>query len=187
MSGDPYAHLLEASEQDISLVVIDGVPRYGTPRLMQSFGAGTEKWSVGTAKRVLNLAQEAADPVIGNLTLAAAQKRLRDGLQRLPELARRLENPSPEELVEATIEPQWSLTLDQDVIEGVVTQPLLPFGSHNAPTGFLPEPPDLEAAVPLSEIVVPLELDPLTVVDDPNFRSRLQAQRNLPNAIKIRL
>ena len=32
--GDPYTHLVLARETDLSLVIIDGVPRYGTPALM---------------------------------------------------------------------------------------------------------------------------------------------------------
>jgi 5-methylthioadenosine/S-adenosylhomocysteine deaminase len=186
-SGDPYAHLLTALETDIHLVVIDGEPRYGTPRLMQPFGKGTENWKIGRAKRVLNLALPDADPAIGNLSLKAAQTRLRDGLQRLPELAERLENPPPAPAIEAETAPHWYLVLDQDVTEGEVTQTLLPFGPQDAPTGFLPETPVLAAAVPLSTLLVPLELDPLTAAEDPNFLPRLQAQRNLPDAIKSRL
>jgi 5-methylthioadenosine/S-adenosylhomocysteine deaminase len=95
-SGDPYAQLLQAGETAIGLVVVDGVPRSGNERLMNAFGLGTEGWQVGSADRVLNLAQKSANPVVGALSLREARERLRDGLGHLPELARRLEEAAPQ-------------------------------------------------------------------------------------------
>ncbi|MGZ0018608.1 hypothetical protein [Nitrosomonas sp. wSCUT-2] len=43
------------------------------------------------------------------------------------------------------------------------------------------------AAAPLSAIVQPLKLDPLTVVDDPDFLARIASQKNLPAYVKIGL
>jgi len=48
-------------------------------------------------------------------------------------------------------------------------------------TGLLTE---AAAAVPLSELLEPLALDPLTVVDDRNFLDRVGQQTNLPDFIK---
>lgn len=39
------------------------------------------------------------------------------------------------------------------------------------------------ASKPLSEILDPVELDPLTVVDDDEYLTRLATQRNLPEGI----
>src|ERR687889_448274 len=89
-STGPYEALLEAGETSIALVVIDGVPRVGNERLMGYFGPVTERWRVGTTERALNLSQESADPVVGALMLREARYTLRDGLSRLPELARQL-------------------------------------------------------------------------------------------------
>src|SRR5215210_4739428 len=100
-STDPYTNLLEAGETDLALVVIDGVPRLGNGRLMGSFGRETERWRVRSAERVLNLFQETADPVVRALTLREARDTLRDGLSRLPELARHLEDSTPGALAEA--------------------------------------------------------------------------------------
>jgi hypothetical protein len=110
LQGDPYAKLLEARETNISLVVIDGMPRCGRPRLMAQFGVGTEAWRVGRAERLLHLEDEAADPDIHPLTLHEACERLRDGLRRLPELALELEQPRPRAVEE---EPQWFF---QDIV-----------------------------------------------------------------------
>jgi hypothetical protein len=92
--GDPYDRLLHARESSISLVVINGVPRCGVRRLMDAFGGGTEEWTVGRARRIVNLRQETADPVVGELTLEQARDRLRAGLRNLAELAKPLDTGS---------------------------------------------------------------------------------------------
>lgn len=182
-SGDPYAHLLQAKESDINLVVIDGAPRCGRTSLMNRFGSGTEPWTVGRAQRVLNLAQAEADPVVGGLTLMTAQARLQQALHDLPKLAQALEHPGPG-LLEPEKEPEWSLLLDQEETQGLALRPHLPYG----PLGTLTaEMPVAAAAAPLSEILEPLELDRLTVADDTTFLDRLAAQPNLPDFVKDQL
>jgi 5-methylthioadenosine/S-adenosylhomocysteine deaminase len=180
-SGDPYAKLLGARETSIALVVIDGVPRYGNERLMGAFGPGTERWRVGSAERVLNLAQETANPVVGALRLSEARDRLREGMDRLPELARRLEEPERALVAEAA--PQWSLVLDHEEPPGVAIRPHLPFDSADGLSA--PRLTDIMAVQsPLSQVLGPLELDPLTVTDDPEFLDQLTRQRNLPDYLK---
>lgn len=180
-TGDPYAHLLKARETDIGLVVIDGAPRYGRLSLMKRFGEGTERCTVGRAQRVLNLAQAAADPVVGALTLKAARARLQDGLHRLPELADALEHPKPG-VLGAGATPEWELLLDHEEPPGIALRPHLPNGPFGTLTAEMPGV--LAAAAPLSQILEPLELDPLTVADDDTFVNRLSAQPNLPDSIK---
>jgi 5-methylthioadenosine/S-adenosylhomocysteine deaminase len=185
-SGDPYAKLLEARETAIALVVIDGVPRYGSERLMASFGPGTEQWRVGSAERVLNLAQETANPVVGALRLREARDRLREGLGNLPELARRLEEAAPAAVAEAA--PQWSLALDHEEPPGVAIRHHLPLGPAEKPTA--PRLADIVAEAaqpPLSQVLEPLGLDALTVADDETFLDRLARQRNLPDYLKAGL
>jgi len=185
-SGDPYARLLEARETDIILVVIGGTPRYGRPKLMGHFGAGSEPWRVGSAVRVLNLTQQDADPVVGALKLADARDRLRDGMRRLPELARNVEETSDAAIRPAhdTTAPQWFLSLDNIEPAGEALRPHLPFGPSRALTASLPAETLAALAVPLSQIVGPLELDPLTVADDGMFLERLDRQPNLPKFVK---
>lgn len=183
-TGDPYAHLIEASETAIILVVIDGAPRYGQGRLMTPFGTGTEQWKVGRSSRVLNLAQAEADPVVGALTLKAAQARLRDGLRDLPGLAHALEHPragaSPADLL-----PPWSLLLDHEEPEGIALRPHLPYGPSRSLTAMMPV---MRApSEPLSKVLEPLELDLLTVADDDSFLERLSGQPNLPASVKQKL
>jgi 5-methylthioadenosine/S-adenosylhomocysteine deaminase len=185
-SADPYATLMEARESGITMVVIDGVPRLGSERLMGRFGQGTEPWRVGGAKRVLYLTQETADPVVGALKLGEARDRLRDGLRRLPELAGQIEErPAPESIVARVggVEPQWFLVLDHDEPPGVALRPHLPFGPEGTTTA--PRLAEVEEArVPLSELLDSLDLDPLTVPEDKTFMDRLIQQRNLPGYVK---
>jgi cytosine/adenosine deaminase-related metal-dependent hydrolase len=188
-SGDPYARLLAARETSITLVVINGVPRYGQPRLMEPFGPGSEMWQVGAARRVLNLTQVSADPAVGELTLEAAQERLRDGLQRLAELARALEDPQNAMLLVAaaaaeTGGPVWFLELDHHEPPGIAQRPHLPLAETGELTGLL-EP--VLASVPLSQLLEPIELDPLTIADDGRFFARLARQPNLPDYIRTEL
>ena len=174
-STDPYGGLLAAGETQISLVVIDGVPRLGNERMMSAFGPGTERWRVGSAERVLNLSQENADPVVGALTLREARDRLRDGLEGLPELARELEEMAP--ALRAAAWPQWSLVLDHEEPLDTAIRPH--FG-----VAFAPRLAEVMAApLALSELLIPLDLDPPTVSDDGAFFGRLVEEPNLPGFV----
>jgi hypothetical protein len=42
-TGDPYDKLLSATEADLDLVIIDGVPRSGTTHLMRELGVSRER------------------------------------------------------------------------------------------------------------------------------------------------
>jgi 5-methylthioadenosine/S-adenosylhomocysteine deaminase len=185
-AGDPYQRLLHASETSIQLVLIDGVPRYGVTDLMSRFDLGgtTEPWMVGSSNRVLNLQDLAGSPVVGTLSLSEAKDRLEDAMGRLAELARSLEHPSPDlaaRLV-AGSGTEWMLVLDHEEPDGLDQRPHLP-GPDGQPTAELTL--DLALAVkPLSELLEPIRLDPLTVADDGRFLDRIAAQPNLPDEIK---
>lgn len=178
--GHPYATLLEAAETAISMVIVNGIPRYGQPGMMTRFSPGTEKWRVGGTKRLLNLAEEDADPIVGTITLREAKKRLKDGLRRLRELAIELEDPSREVPRGGSA---WGLVLDQEAPEDMVIRPYFAEGMRGleADRGLLPT---RAPAIPLSKLLGPLKLDPLTVADDSTFLDRLRQQRNLPDYIK---
>ena len=185
--GDPYERLIDSRETSITLVVINGVPRYGQRRLMKRFEDGSEERTIGRSKRVLNLKQETADPIVGALALREASNKLRDGLQQLAKLARDLEDLDSA-LASGTLQPPaqetWSLELDHAGLEGITQRPHLPFGTHRELTGLL-EP--VAIAVPLSKLLKPVELDEITVEDDPEFFEHLALQLNLPNFVKTGL
>jgi hypothetical protein len=176
--GDPYGRLLAADERAIRAVLIGGVPRFGVRELLEPLGAAGEEVEVGGRKRMLHLAQVTADPVVLGLTLAQARDRLRDALAHLKELSREQEQ-HPVALAAAAPDGgplRWALALDELRPTGVELRPRLPWRRRR--TGPTLAPPTL--GPPLSEVLGPLELDPLTVADDRDFLDRIAAQRNLP-------
>lgn len=188
-AGDPYARLLAARETSVALVVISGVPRYGSPSLMERFdlGGGAEPWTVAGSKRTLFLKEATANPVVGTLTLRAATATLEDALARLKELAIALEHPSPElalTLITAA-QPQWLLLLDHEEPARLDQRPHLP-GPDGAPTAEVALDPGL-ASKPLSELLGPMSLDPLTAADDGGYAGRLSKETNLPADVKAQL
>jgi hypothetical protein len=92
--------------------------------------------------------------------------------------------PRPRVVLDAPVEPVWTLALDE-ISVGVDFSPRLPFdgpGDFTGPNRF----PRVEAkdAPALSTILRPIELDPLTVADDANFLQAIEAQPNVPEAIR---
>lgn len=120
---------------------------------------------------------------MGALTLRQATERLKEGMQNLPEPVRALEGPIAavrfDEFAEA--QPQWFLVLDHEELEGQSQRPQLRLSASGIETGVMPLP---AAAVPLSQILEPIELDGLTVVDDRQYLAQLIQQKNLPDFIK---
>jgi 5-methylthioadenosine/S-adenosylhomocysteine deaminase len=169
--GNPYDQLLAAKETSLTLVMINGVARCGTPSLMERLGAVTETISLGDAERAVNLLQTTGDDVVGGLTLKAAADTLRDGLARLPELAKAREQPgfaaTMTGITTAGREGRWVLELDHNV-----DNPIAP--------GLLSSPDQAAAArPPLSEVLQPIELDALSLADDRDYVARLQGQSTL--------
>ena len=77
----------------------------------------------------------------------------------------------------------WSLALDEIKDTGVDQRPRLPFDGPRDFTG-----PKLLAtrakSAPLSASLGPIDLDPLTVADDPNYLARIASEPNVPASIR---
>ena len=174
---DPYASLIGAHEIDIQLVVINGVPRFGTATLMKKTGfADTEKVSIGSADRRLHLEQKTADPAVGNISFEAARDTLKDALHKLPELARKVDAPHGAVAVDPD---RWHIALDQ-MATGDFTA-----GVDPGAAGALRQMAALGlGAVPLESLVSPIALDPPTVADDSSFLDEIDQQMNLPAYLK---
>jgi hypothetical protein len=180
-SGDPYAALLQAKETAIRLVMINGVARYGMPSLMEHLGAAGESIRIGGRTRMVFLRQATADPLMATTPLGEARDTLKDAFRRMPELARKLEQPppaAPRLALGRPAAPVWALALDEIEDTGVDLRPRLPLPGRAAFTGA--SRAAARAAAPLSTILEPMDLDPLTVADDGKFLERIAAQRNLP-------
>lgn len=171
---DPYRTLLTAQENDLGLVVIDGVPRLGRPALMTSLGVPEgEPIRVGGRDRRLWLDDPQEDSLVAGTSLAAAAKALRDAMARLPELAAEDERRPP-----ALRDDGWRLELDHPAPEDDF---LPPAGVGGLAGGFVPRQ---VAPVPLSKVLKPMRPDRLTAVDDPGLVDVLRAERNLPDAVR---
>jgi len=174
--GDAHAHLFTRSEHDVELVVVNGVPRYGASTVMRKLlgeaAAQAEAGSAGGRARLLFLTQATGDPVVGKVTLKEATELLTDGLRRLPELAKEMDKQkvSPDDTF---------LVLDHEEEDGADLRPHLP-GPDGELTGMLD---GFAAATPLSDLLVRLTLDPLTVFDDAHFVETLAAEKNLPKEV----
>ena len=189
---DPYAALLAAKEADLHLVMINGVARYGSPSLMNVLAGKTEEVRVGGVERKLYFEQRTADDKVVAMSLGDARQSLSMALHELPKLAKDLETkPSTRERMTSrpldAPEPEvWYLALDELQDNGVDLRPRLPLkvnGKALETTG--PERAALRAGPPLSEILEPIALDPLTVADHREaFLESISKQLNLPEFCK---
>lgn len=187
--GDPYETLIKAKETSIQLTMINGVARYGVPDLMGALGAKGETISVGGSKRQLFLKQATGDPDVASVSLSAARRALRTAFRDLPKLAKALEKPAPKKAARAALDaPQpvvWSLSLDEIQPTGVDLRPRLPFNGPRDFTG--PKTISPKTAAPLSTILKPIALDPLTVADDPDFLKKIAGEPNVPDPVRAGL
>lgn len=189
-AGDPYEALIKAKETSIRLVMINGVARYGMPQLMTDLGAEGETLRVGGKPRSIYLEQASADPDVAAVTLSAARRTLSEAFRNLPTLARELETPKPmlaKQMALDRPEPVvWSLALDEIRETALELRPRLPLNGPQDFTG--PERVSLRAiSAPLSSILTPIEIDPLTVADDPNFLANILKQPNVPEPVRVGL
>jgi 5-methylthioadenosine/S-adenosylhomocysteine deaminase len=181
--GDPFDHLIEAKEQDVSLVIINGVPRFGTAALMKALGVTTaETVKVGSASRKLFLRQDEADPQVGKISLSDSIGILEEALATLPALALELEKPKTARTIarELARGPIWELALDELQESGTAVRARMRLGGEMVGARALAG----RGSKPLSQIVKPLVLDRLTVADDADFVPGLGTQKNLPGWLK---
>ena len=184
----PYTTLVGATEADVTLVVINGVPRAGTPALMAALGiaAGAlETLQVGGQDRALNLAQVTADPDVEIITVAEAIDRLRKALHDLPTAV----TPKRPARRAAKGGPARMLAVGGLVNNRRSPRPHLPFHGHLTGPDLPPartltaERKNIAAAGPLPA----LTLSPLTAIDDPAFYASLQLELNLTDDFKAGL
>ena len=185
-TADPYLQLIKARESDISLVMIDGIRRYGLPSLMPD-APQLEDWKVAGLRRRMDVRIPETLASASRLSLRQAVDRLKAGLHDLPALAHALEHP-PQQLrrTAASIRPRWFLELEHEEPAGLSIRTRFQ-SEPDAPRKISAILHQAALAVPLSRLLGPLKLDPLTVVDDPGFLDRLDAQMNLPPGFKTAL
>jgi len=146
---------------------------------MAADGAGVERITVGGESRVLYLTQATEDPDVAAIGYADAQSKLADALQNIKAI--RLEQESrrgPEALaaVPAVQAGHPRLALDEFEHTDFTQRP------HLALDGAVTGPVDTPQAPapPISSLLSPIQLDPLTVADDPGWFDRIGQEMNLP-------
>jgi hypothetical protein len=191
-SSDPYGALLHAKETALRLVMINGVARYGRPELMAKLAPGDQTLKVGGQTRRFFLRQATADPDVHAVALSTARDTLAEALADVQKLARDLEKPAraaarvrrPLDGPEPTV---WTLALDEIRDDGLELRPRLPYAGPRdfaGPSHLAPRAAARAASPPLSELLGPIALDPLSVADDGNFLAQIEAQPNVPLAIR---
>jgi len=181
----PVTPLFHGDERTVQLVAINGTPRYGTPALMVTDGPGLETLTVGGAQRVLYLTQATEDPDVAALGYGQAQTQLENALanleaMRLEQEAARPEPARPEALAGApAVQPGHPrLALDEFEHTDVTQRPHLRLAG--AITGPTDRVTGIPPGVPVSSLLQPTHLDPLTVADDAGWLDAVTGEQNLP-------
>jgi len=194
IGGDPYDALIRAKETSIRLVMINGVARYGLPEVMAELVPSDQTVRVGGQTRRLFLRQGTADPDVAAVSLSTATTRLRQAFRDVKKLARALERARairrrPVAALDVAAPPVWTLALDEISDTGVDLRPRLPLAGPRDFTGpkVIARGVTARASVPLSEILEPIKLDPLTVANDDDFLTQIAAQPNVPAPIRAGL
>ncbi len=153
---------------------------------------GIEEFRVDGKTINLNLHDAMSDPIVEGLKLSTAVERLTDGLKNIKSLAMALERPAPPAgpgvgAVAARPAP-WRLVLDHDEPQGESIRPRFANMRLAGPVARLSA---IEAAaavaIPLSQLLGPLDLDAITVADDATYLARLRDQKNLPEDLVAHL
>ena len=169
----PYAQLINARENQIMAVIVDGRPRLGREHLLDFAPDQQETVTIGGWRYTLDLAEDSGQ-TLGGLSLASATAKLAYGMQHLPELAR-------DYVPETTF-------LVKRADENALFTNTLNLEYWGIDLEFEPELITLRDAMEKAPKIDPvlikrLELPPLTEIDDPYFRPRLRANVNLPDGI----
>ena len=170
--GDPYEHLLQATEADIHLVVINGLPRYGLEGLMHDLGQDGERWRLRNSRRLLHLS-DIPDEEVVPISLKEARSQLKKAMKSLPELAKK-QAAGQMGAVGAIDTPSvpYTLVLDNEFEDLELFGPVTTAEVIGAAWA---------ASIPLPDLVIKMELDELTVAEDPeNYLQQFRNQPNLP-------
>jgi 5-methylthioadenosine/S-adenosylhomocysteine deaminase len=167
---DVYTNLIDATEADVTLVVVHGIPRYGDADLMNSLhfdkANPLEQVKVAGARRALYLYTPDAGPV--GVSFAAAQATLEEAMGDLPAFVKKSQADSAS-LSSLGIEPAFTVELDMDA-----------GGPADVDAG------EAELAADYSKIADSIPLDP-PVVGASDYWDRIEKQANLPAELKKEL
>jgi hypothetical protein len=166
--GDPYEHLVDATERDVRLVAVHGVPRYGERALMEELdadpGAPVEPWTGGGLDTCFQLASPASP--INGLRVDDATATLREAMSDLHAFRDRVE-AGMARLRALGVTPADTFTLVPD----------------NEPAPGSADATAMSAADDALLMPARVELDDLVVGGD-DYWSRVADQPNLEQSLK---
>ena len=114
--GDAWDHLIDATERDIDLVTIHGVPRYGSKKLMEELQAAPdyalEPYDVNGEAKAFDL--HAANSPVNDISFARAVEVLEDGMSDLPARAAEAEDKEAKLLAEGMEVETFTVELDNE-------------------------------------------------------------------------
>jgi 5-methylthioadenosine/S-adenosylhomocysteine deaminase len=192
-TGDAYLPLIRAKENDLTMVMINGVARMGDAAIMAdalpSVNANArENILIAGTARALYLAHPSADPLTTEVSLSSARDELQRALKTLPAVARRAERPQSRSAIARMLDAgnAWHLAIDEIVDTGVDLRPNLDAKSDSGKSikASAMRPNASAAALSPSASVTSMKIDALTVVEDADYFDALDTQRNLPEEVK---
>jgi 5-methylthioadenosine/S-adenosylhomocysteine deaminase len=167
--GDPYRHLIEAGEDDVRLLLVDGVARYGERELMEQLnpkpGIALETWRLGKAERAFNFF--APDSEINDVTLASATQTLSEAMGDLIGFRERSEEGGAQLTSFGLESPSFAVELDNEF------EPSPEEVEEGADAGLLADWSKIAPSVPL---------DTPVVAEEPYWK-QLEAAGNLPDGL----
>jgi cytosine/adenosine deaminase-related metal-dependent hydrolase len=203
---DPYRQLIDATEADLDLVMINGTPRAGRPELMISLvpalaapdprSQAAEAIRVGGQVRLLNLSQATADSEVASVTVGHAIDVLTRALADLPHHAAKKLTAAGRRSMAAGTERTPARNAGAAVLaaSGVVNnhmspRPHLPL--HGRLTGpnvdhlrstpvAAPAGHHVRTEAATTAPLPALTLEPLTAVDNPAYYQTLADEQNIP-------
>ncbi|HTN53056.1 MAG TPA: amidohydrolase family protein, partial [Anaeromyxobacter sp.] len=176
--ADPYRNAILATEPDVRLAVVGGIPRYGHPDLMGALvtpDKDLETLSIAGQLRTIDL--ETTDPRVPTIRFAEAQAQLADALQNLPALEKQQTTHLTRFLAARAppVEPGWTLALDETEPTGFAMRP-----EFGGPPADRARRHVAAARVTAKLPTVPVRLDPPSIADDPRYWQVIAGERNLP-------
>jgi 5-methylthioadenosine/S-adenosylhomocysteine deaminase len=114
--GDPWDRLVAATEADVDLVIVGGIPRYGAKALMERLhqpgDPALEPCTIAGAKKAFNLS--AKDSPVSDISFAHAVQVLEDGMQDLPARAEEAKDKEAALLAGDTSVDTFTVELDNE-------------------------------------------------------------------------
>jgi cytosine/adenosine deaminase-related metal-dependent hydrolase len=185
---DPYSQLINANEQSITGVLIEGVPRCGSEGFMSGFMGEFETISIGNGvNRVVNAKNVQQNP-LPNLELKAAIENLKHGLKNLPEVALGLASGLYNGIFETDDtgqSTQWRILPDEEDFDDSHARHHIGESDGLTLSDLELDPWDFTALA--DEEYPVIELDDLTVTESDRFFKDLVQQENIPKDIRIGL